>query len=765
MKKIWYKQEAKAWNDALPLGNGRIGAMMFSGSVMDRIQINEDTLWSGQPEVESDRKFHSKETLEEIRQLITERAYDKAEAMMSDSMFGVHSQAFLTAGNVFVELNDTQGYEKDYTRALNLETAILSSEYKMGQDTFQKEAFISYPDQVLVYKVRNLIGKSCFTIHTTCDLKHSISTEKSTIFVEGNCPTNVSMYSRTVKYDENKESIRFSTQIKAVSDGTVLCTGSGIRIDEASELTVYISIGTSFNGYNKMPVSEGLDCNKICSDNLNNALAFSYDELKKRHIDDYKALFDRVSIKLGEYIEKPTDERILNYKNDTDLVGLLFDFGRYLMISSSRKGTQAANLQGIWNNMVLSPWHSNYTMNINTEMNYWATEVCNLGECHYPLFELLKDLSERGNCFGFKGWASWHNSDLWRFNYGATKDVLWGYCLMCGFWSCRHIWEHYLYTRDKDFLKQYFDVLKGAVDFLKDWMIVDKDGYYTTSPSTSPENTFMYNGVRIAAATGTAIDLTILKELFTYMAKASEILGYDASEYEHIASKTKPLSIGKDGRLMEWNEEFEEVEHGHRHLSHLYGIYPSNIIDKDSKYYKAARNSLEYRIKHGGGSTGWSNAWIANLYARFKEGQMVQKYIDNMFEKSIYFNMFDAHPPFQIDGNFGICAAIAESMLQSQVLIDDLYAMEIFPAKPDKWNNGSVNGLRARGGYTVNILWNKKKTYVEIIPDNNGIIILLNNNISKITENDETLEFITSEKCTSFDALKNKKYKIELFYN
>ncbi len=713
-RKLWYKKAAGVWEEAIPIGNGRVGAMVFSGAVSDRFQINEETLWSGYPDMVKDK--HSMSDIRKIRDLIHKKEYKAATDMTSDVMFGVTSQAYVSYGSMFIDIVNSPDTVTDYKRELDLETGVVKTEYKLDGKCVTKEAFVSLTDDVMAIKIKSETPLD-FHIYQAVEMQHSVEYTPDTVTVSGKCPTYIDFEERYAKYDEDKESVRFCSRIRAISKGRTYSGGNSIWIDKADEVVILFSIKTSFNGYNKMPVSEGKEYVNSSLEALNKAAEFSFEELKEHHTNEYKKYFDRVSLKIdGENFDSiPTDERIKNVSDgitDNGLTTLLFDYSRYLTIASSLCGTQPGTLQGIWCYHVFAPWNCNYTMNINTQMNYWPTETMNLGECHMPLFKMLREFSEKGNVLGLRGWASWHNSDLWRFNCGATKGVLWGFWLMGGFWSTRHIWEHYIHTGDKEFLKEYYPVMVEATKFLEDWMYENQEGRLVTGPSTSPENEFVYNGEKCCVCEGSAMDMSIIYDLFDKTIKASCVLGEDSKHLEEIKSKLAPVKIGKDGRILEWGEEFEENELGHRHISHLYGFYPADIMEYE-KYAEPVRKTLETRLENGGGHTGWSNAWIANVYARLKDGEKVNRHIKNMFKKSIYPNMFDAHPPFQIDGNFGIAAAICEALMQSHT-----GRIELLPALPEEWKSGEVKGFVTRTGKIIDFSWENGQITHQNIKDN-----------------------------------------------
>jgi len=684
--------------------------MVFSGTITDKIQINEDTLWSGYPG--KNKGKHSIYEIEEIRKLLKEKKYDEANEKTSEIMLGVCSESYQSYGNLFVDIQlnkevyNSEGLEEniisEYRRELDLETAVVKTEYKIGNIKISKEVFTSLKDDVMVIHIESNKNISVHA-YEAIYLQSSVKTNENMIIAEGRCPTECKSYTNTVRYGD-EESIRFYSVLKTLNKEKI-CSGANLlKVSGSNDITFIFSLKTSFNGYDKMPETEGADEKKLCCDALEKIDGLSYDELKKRHITEYRKYFNRVNLEIDgeDYDYLPTDERIKNVGEgvvDNNLVTLLFDYGRYLTIASSMPGTQPSNLQGIWNNELIAPWHSNYTMNINTQMNYWPTETCNLPECHMPLMKMLKEFSGKGNNFGLIGWSSWHNSDIWRFNYEATKTPLWGFWQMGGFWALRHVWEHYIHTRDVEFLKEYYPVYIGATEFLEEWMCENEEGKLTTAPSTSPENYFVYNDELCAVCQGSAMDISIIRDVFDKAIKISDILGEDSSHLKEIYSKLDIVKLGKDGRILEWGEELKENETGHRHVSHLYFLFPADL-DFGKEYEEAAYESLRVRLENGGGHTGWSNAWIANLFARFGDGEKAMSFIRNMFKKSMYPNMFDAHPPFQIDGNFGICSAVCEMLLQSHK--GDI---RLIPAIPEEWKSGRVTGLVARNGEKISFEW------------------------------------------------------------
>lgn len=726
MSKLMYKKWADNRNEILPVGNGRIGAMIYGNPLCDVLSLNEETLWSGGPEPEIEP--YDMEVITASQKLLAEKKYEEAEKLLDEKiMRGVRSQTYMPLGKLSFELchNRIVGVG-DYKRELDLKNGVYSAQagivirsaLNINEETVtnKTECFVSLTDDVLVYHCYSENPVSA-TISLDLKLCSEISYGNKEIFAVGRCPTAFDEYNKEniLPTEEGKASVPFALKAGFNTDGNLRTEGKGIAVYNAKEITIIISVATGFNGYNKNPLTEGKDCIIECNEKLHNAMQLSYDELKSRHISKFSEQFSRSEIKIDgeDKSDIPTDERIRRFKNgeeDLTLINLLFDYGKYLMISSSQPGGQPSNLQGIWNEDILAPWNSNYTLNINTQMNYWATEAMNLPECHLPALTMVKELAERGNNYGLKGWCTPHNTDLWRFNRMATRYSKYGLWDMGGAWMARHIYDHFSYTQDFDFLKEYINVLRGIYDFLNDRLIENENGKLILSPTTSPETSYIYDGKKGAVSHTAAMDIEIIEDYLIYMAELEKILGNSTEKYDIMREKLCPLKISKDGRLLEYVDELEPTPDTHQHISHLYAIYPGTTIKEGTPLFEAARKELDDRTSKGGAHNGWANIWTGLCYARFKDGKKAYERLLFMLNYTIYPNMFNICPPFQIDGNFGICALICEMLLQG-----DSENYTLLPAIPENWKSGKVRGLKLRGGKSVSFSWKDGKVYDLVI--------------------------------------------------
>lgn len=752
--KLHYERPAEYFEEALVIGNGTMGATLYGGVKKDKISFNDITLWTGEPESEnsSPDAFNA---IPEIRALLDNEDYqgaDKAQYKVQ----GHYSENYQPLGTLTIEyLDDTVGIS-DYHRWLDIGNATARTQYLKGGKLFTSDYFASAPDSVIVIRLKSENKEGIHALLSfDSPLPHSSQVADNEISVEGYAAYHsFPVYYKAEdkhRYDPER-GIHFKTLVRVLSvDGRVKnrYSDSRIEIDGSTEVLIWVANVTSFNGFDKDPVKEGRNYRSHVEKRMKCAIGKTYDALREAHIRDYKYYFDRVKLDLGDTDDDiaalPTDKQLLFYtdckQRNPDLEELYFQFGRYLLISSSRTPVVPANLQGLWNESVLPPWSSNYTVNINLEENYWASGTANLIEMQYPLIEFIANLSKTGrktakDYYGVeRGWCLGHNSDIWAMTcpVGLNEgDPSWACWTMGGTWLSTHIWEHYLFTLDKEFLCEFYPVLKGAAEFCMDWL-VEKDGKLVTSPGTSPENKYITpDGYVGATSYGNTSDLAMIRECLIDAAEASKVLGVDKSFRKRIKktlSRLYPYQIGKDGNLQEWYYDWQDQDPYHRHQSHLFGLYPGHHLSVEETPELAAACARTLQIK-GDETTGWSTGWRVNLLARLRDGEKAYhmyrrllRYVspDNYKGEDArrgggtYPNLLDAHSPFQIDGNFGGCSGVIEMLMQSST-----NKIVLLPALPESWADGKVQGICARGGFVVDMEWKNREVASLIVSSLKG---------------------------------------------